>query len=391
MAFIKDFLYSKDTFVKSKLRFVFSIISTFGFLEGLVGFFMALFLSTAGFSGWEIGILLGTSIFVSLFSNFLIGKLCDEIPTKYLSSAGIFLYIIFFIGVSFDMGFWQYLPLFVLKGLGTRLFKDSMNSFNLKKIDHDKGRGFGYLTAANSIPVAIGMVTGGLFLQSFDFQTLFRLVSCGFSILFIMSFFLSKTKIHKTELNVYFKDVLNLKTLLFLAVFSLFALHHGAEQTSYSLFLKENLFLSQLQIGLFTGLPIIFLGLSALFLGVLYDKKKIGHKLLMYFGLLTSGLGFIVFAMLKNPGLSFLFRVIHEIGDGAFAIFIFLELSNHFKKKRIGGDMGLVFTIKIIFMAIAASVFGPIGKTFGYQWPHYISGLAMLLCIPLLVIIQKDK
>lgn len=328
-------------------------------------------------------------IIVGIFSNFIIGKLCDEVSTRKLTIAGLILTAIFYLGISFKLSFLPYLLLFILGGLGHGLFVESMNTFNLKIINHHKGKKLGYTSASGSISAAFGVVSGGILFQYFSFSSVFRTVGFVFLLLLGLVLFLPETKKCKIETKIYLKGMLNKKILLFILVIVLFALHHGAESTSYSLLLKQNFDLNMLQMGFFMGIPIVFLGITSIFLGKKYDKRIIKHESIIYSALILSGIGFILFAMIQNTHLSFIFRVIHEIGDGAFILYLFLGVFNNFSKKAVGGSMGVITTLKITSAAIAAFIFGPIGKSFGYQWPHYTAGIAMLLCIPLLMGINR--
>ena len=99
---------------------------------------------------------------------------------------------------------------------------------------------------------------------------------------------------------------------LFLKMFLFFALHFGAVQTYFSLFLKSYFNLNSLEMGLYMGIPILVTGPMCIFISRKTQKYK--PRYILLFGLLVSGLGHILMTV-KILELSFVFRIIHEIAD----------------------------------------------------------------------------
>ena len=79
--------------------------------------------------------------------------------------------------------------------------------------------------------------------------------------------------------------------------------------------------------------------------------------------------------------LSYAFRLVHELGDAAIYMFMFMGIHKHFPSQRIGGTSGVVLTVTIAGKFLGSLIFGPIGDLSGYHYPFIISGILTLLCI----------
>lgn len=336
-------------------------------------FFIPLQLEKIGLTGFEIGVLFAISAITAFLSVFEIGTLTDRIPIKLIISASILCMSTYLLGLGITTSFTVLSIMFLVGGLGTTAFKESMESFVLKHADTHRGEKFGTYELVKMIASGLAMVASGYLIFIFDFNMIF----IGAAILILASLVVTpaieKNKITKTKTKDYFKDITNTKVIGFLILIFLFTLHWGAESTSYGLFLNHNLGLSTTQMGIFFGISIIFLGFSALFFGKRYDKKNNSRELLLY-AFFLSGISFILFAITTNTYISLFFRMVHEIGDGAFIIFMFTGIKRFFTNHRIGGDLGLITIITIIGKMLGALLFGPMGDLYGYQWPHIVAG-----------------
>jgi MFS family permease len=375
----------------NQIKFSLIIYGLFNFFKGIVGFFLAFYLyNYMNFSGTQIGVLFAIDFLVSIFSAYIIGRSCDRLPVKYVAFSGLFLYAIFFTGISFNLTYLQYTILFLFSGLGNSMFRRSIETFNLKQKEAKHGFHFGLVLASDTIPFSFGLVLGGVLFNLLNFPLVFRFVSIGFFLISLLTIlYLPKTKEIKIGFSTYFKDVFNHKLLILLIAITLFSLHIGAEITSYSLLLDQRFNLDSLQIGIFTGIPVFFLGVFAILIGKSYDLGFLKLKSIMFFGLLFSGLGFILFSISTNVYISLILRILHEIGDGAFLLFSFLSYSVLFKSDSMGGDTGIIETIKTISIALFAIFFGFIGGKYGFHVPHIISGIAMLSTIPLFMYLYR--
>jgi MFS family permease len=219
---------------------------------------------------------------------------------------------------------------------------------------------------------------GGALLVYLAFGFTFALVAFLFLLLLIPISKLEKIPTANISMQVYSKEFLNLRTILFSVALFFFTLHWGAEHTSYGLYLSNSLHLNTFLMGAYISIPIFFLGLFAYFGGQWIDRKHISHRKIFIIGIFVSGLGQI---MMVNPDvfISFGWRVFHEIGDGLFFVSQLVWVSLLFGQKSIGGNYGMVYTIMVLGAFAGALVFAPLGEAQGYGAPLVISGAILVI------------
>jgi MFS family permease len=358
---------------KSPLFATYLIVMCFYFLKDLLGFFIPLHLDALGFSGWEIGILVGIGAVSGLVLEFGIGILTDRVSFRYLVAAGLALTAFFLFGLSLSASFLFFIVVFLAKGVGRSLVEMSTDSFTLKQDHLPPGERFGIYKAVGAIPGALGLIAGGFLLFAWDFPLVLRLSAFLLLVLIIACKWIPENQKSIEKVKSYFQDFRDPKVLFFAILIFFFTSHWGLEEVAYGLFLRENLGLSLTQSGLFMGLPIIFLGLAAIAFGRAHDKGFTGRQLLLSCFIL-SGIGFLGMGLANNPLLAFSARVLHEIGDGAFGIFLFGGAHSLFGKARMGGDYGLIRVVVILGQLLGALLYSPIGAAYGYHVPHIICG-----------------
>jgi len=235
----------------------------------------------------------------------------------------------------------------------------------------------------------VGFTFGALFsgysLFSLDFPLTLKGMALLTIALALVYPFLPVTPGRRWELFNYRNDFLKRQVIVFSLWLFLFSLHWGAEATSFGLFLRHNLNLSLIGIGYYMGGEFFAVALSALFFGWVYDRTKGVHaQSFLFSGLVASGLGHILMAY---PSLyfSFSWRVIHGIGDGIIALVMYLGINRLFHLERIGGNAGLISMITMIGIFVGSLIFGPLGEKAGYGYPLVISGIIIILILPLLI------
>ena len=193
----------------------------------------------------------------------------------------------------------------------------------------------------------------------------------------IFSRLLARTDLIKFSLIHYKQDFIKKEVLIVLFGSFLLALHFGAEAVAYGPFLKNNLHLSFQQTGLYMGLAISAMAITALIVPRwLKDPSKI--RKIFFIGLLLSGFGHILMTY-PHLGISFLGRFIHEAGDVTVFMFLAYSISILFPTFRVGGNSSLITLTLITGDSMGSLIFGPIATSFGYQWPLIISGLLTLI------------
>lgn len=344
-------------------------------------FFMALYLKYIGFSGIQIGILFATSTIITMASLIPSGLSNDSHKSKNLITIALVLLGIHFLGIAQTHSFGIMFILFLVEGIGSSFYNVSSDSLFYKISNNvNISKKIGTYQGIKFMMNALGIMATGYFLNSsLNFETIFTIVGVLFLILAIGSqIVLAESATAKFALFHYKRDLLQKKALFMVLIIFLFAIHFGAEQTSYGLFLQKNLQLDKLQMGLYMGAAVLIMGPTTILIS--RKLKKFKAKNLLLFGLFFSGL-FHILMVIKNPGLSFVFRTIHEIADASMFFFFTYGISKIFHIKRIGGSLGITYFAVDIGTTLGALIFGPIGTTYGYEWSLIISGITTLMAL----------
>ncbi len=364
--------------MKKAFLFTFIIVAISAFATRMLSFFLPLYFDELGFNGFEIGVFFSAMAVAGLVIAFPSGILNDRLDSRILILVGILLTALHLFGLSLSKSFIPVLIFMFIYGIGDRLFKLSTDSYILKKVIDRKGFRYGLYDGIRCIAAAIGIFIGGNLLFNFKISLLLSVAGLIILLSIPLLRFLPKTDISFQKLNLYISDIMHRRTLIFLSLLFIFTLHWGVESTVYSLFLQENLGLTTAQMGLFMSLPIIGLGAFAIYIGNKYDKG-LSLKKLFFLAFMLSGFGLAMMAITNNVYLSFFFRVIHELGDGAFVVFMFVGASSYFPKVRMGGGYGFVMLVTVISAMVSSLIFSPVGDIFGYHIPHIIVGALVFL------------
>ncbi|MDP2908471.1 MAG: MFS transporter [Nanoarchaeota archaeon] len=351
----------------------------------LTGFFLPVYLKSINITGWQVGVLLAVSPLVTFLASFPIGMINDKINSKILVMISMVLTASYYFGLAFVKGFWVLALFSVVYGVSVNLFQISLNSLVMKRVSHaGKGRVLGTYVLFNGLGCSIGLFSGGSLLKALDFQIVFIITGISFLALSLYSLLLPLTETVAVKAREYVNDIKSRKVLWLAVIYFLLAFHWGPEKTSVSLFLKEDVGLNVAQIGASMGVALIFLGLGGYLFGKLYDKG-LNLKKIVAFGLLMSAAGNIGWYFTINPLMVILFRIVHEIGDGAFAVFVFLAITDIFHKSRVGGNSAFISTIGVLGYVTGTVLSGGLGQVFGNAFPILVSGLlslAGLLAVP---------
>lgn len=356
------------------------IQSSKNFLINSIAFFLAIYLDSIGYSGLKIGLILSVFAVTSLFSSAIAGIISDRSQIKFVSIISFSSLMIYLFFLSTTKNFWIILFLFFLGGLGNNVSDIALKSYVMKIIPK-KGseKALGKFNSVITVASGSGALLGGIFLVNGSFENIFLLLAVLFFLLILITSFLPKIGTFKYSISYYKKDLFKKKILLFLILIFIFTIHWGAEGTSYALFLKNNLFLDQFSSAVYIGTMWILFGVMIYFIG-LRIRCDSSLKKLIYYGLIFSGVGHILFVF-SGVYLSYIFRLFHELGDAMFQMFLVIGIFRHFPTERIGGTSGVVLTVTIAGKFLGSLLFGSIGDIFGYGWPFIISGVMTLFCL----------
>ncbi|MDD4352264.1 MAG: MFS transporter [Candidatus Gracilibacteria bacterium] len=343
-----------------------------------------------GLTGSQIGILYGIFLGAGLLFTLPTGISNDRFKSRYLISLGLILNSIFFWGMAYFSSFSVLCLLYFLYSIGKQFFGVSLNALIYKIIHPEQSAlKLGQFIGGKTLLAALGAFLGGILLGIFDFKIVF--LSAGFFslLLAVAALFLPNQETYKFSVLTYRKDIWKKEVLFFALVMFLFALHYGAEQTSYGLFLQENLHLDKKGIGIYTGSTIAFLGIIAIYFGYLTQHGKLNAIKTLLIGFSLSGIGHILMTI-PDFYTSIFFRSIHEIGDGATIFFMHYGIYKLFPIERIGGNSSLITLISAMGGFIGALITGPLGANLGYQYPLILSGVAILASLVLVLLNKKQ-
>ncbi len=346
-----------------------------------LSFFLGIYFDNIGFSGSQIGIIFATGILTSILTILPSGISNDRIKSKYLILIALVLLGSMYLGISSTKNFFLILFFYFLGGIGSTLYNSSSDSLFYKSTNKEQvPKKIGIFHGLNYLMIGLGMIGGGYALENaIPFENLFKIFGVTFFIAALLSqIVLPKNNTSNFELLHYRRDIFQPKVLTFLLIVFLFAIHFGAENTTYGLFLKKTLKLTPSQLGLYMGTAIIIMAFAVQIISRVLHKFKTSSLLL--FGLFLSGIGHILMTI-NNPFVSFFFRIIHEIGDSAMFFFMYYGITKLFDLSRIGGNAGIFAFTSTIGAAVGAIIFGPLGAVKGYNVPLIVSGITTLLAL----------
>lgn len=363
------------------------------FVIALTTFFLPIFLKdNLGFTGFEIGILYGTISITGILITFPIGLLNDFIIPRNLVLGALVLISVSLWLQGEVFNFLPFLVVFVLFGIGSNLFKVSLDVLLFKSGENKlQGLRYGLFNFMRMLGFTFGAFFSGSMLYSIDFH--FTLKGLAFLSLVLALFYplLPENKCTKWELFNYRNDFFKREVIIFTLWLFFFSLHWGAETTCLGLFLRYNLKLSFREIGYYMGGEFLVVAFSALFFGWYYEHTKNIHlRSLLYFGLITSGSGHILMTT-PHIFISFFWRVVHGVGDGIVSLVMYIGINRLFCLERIGGNSSLITMTTMIGIFVGSLIFSPVGEKAGYRYPLIISGIITISLISFLFLSGKEE
>lgn len=377
----------------SSLKKVINISIFHGVVKYLINammFFFGIYFYQIDLSGAQIGLIFAVGTITGLLTALPSGFSNDKMSSRNLMALGLILLALQYFGFNLSTEFWPTFGFFTLGSIGVKIYNTSADSLFYKTAEQEHlSKKIGIFQTINYIMIGLGMITAGFLLKlNIAFHQIFTLIGTSLIIMAILSqFTLPANETSSFSLGDYKKDLKNRRVLIFIFIFFLFSTHFGAEATSYGLFLEKNLHLAKEQIGLYMGLAVISMGLTSFLIAKNLKKWRVESVLL--FGLFLSGSGHILMTLPQNPIASFFLRVYHETGDAAFFFFLYFGIAKLFAKERIGGNSSVLTLTAMLGSALGAQIYGPIGQTFGYNWPLVCSGTMTLIAFALTILNLK--
>ncbi len=341
-------------------------------------FLIPLYFLKIGLSGWEIGLVIFFYAAAPLLFSFFLGWLNDRFSIRRTVRLALSLQCLLFLLLGFVQNVFVLAPIFLFLGIANNAIDMSMNSLYYKdEAVIDQNKKYGIYNFWLAFGIALGTLIGGILIEVSSFAFLFIIYTILLVIILVPTRCLDKKKFEAVSIREYKLELINTKTILFAVMIFTLSLHWGVEGTVYSPFLREYLLLERYQIALFISIPLFALALASYFMS-LRKYNPVADRNLFILAMFLSGAGHFLMVNRIVP-VSFLFRVLHEIGDGILGVLIVLYISRLFQRKSIGGSSGMLMTIMVSGHMVGALVFSSIGYSFGLQYPFLVSGLILIL------------
>ncbi|MEW6079663.1 MAG: MFS transporter [Thermodesulfobacteriota bacterium] len=368
-----------------------AVLSLYTVAVSITTFFVTVFFKEAmGFSAFQIGLLISIQAMTGILAAFPAGAGNDRFSSHLLITGSLVIQALCFFALATARSFTAVALFYMTWGLFSWVFRLSMDVYFLKTDTRNAiGRRIGFYQSWRFAGMITGTIGTGYIIDRLNFSGAFTIVAGVCVALALVSAFMPATVVARVRLADYRADFSSRRVLFFSFWVLLFASHWGAEQTCYALFLRNDLGLSFRGLGWYFAAEYVAIIIALTLAGQVVGAKA-GFRKLAVSGLLLSGLGNIGMVM-KPVSVSVLFRAVHGLGDGFMVVVMYYGISRLFSLAHLGGNAGLVHLFSMVGYIIGAMVYSPVGASFGYGHPLWVSGLlTMLLALPV-VIISRDN
>jgi len=330
-----------------------------------------------GFSGLQIGAVVSCFAFAPILVSFPAGWTNDRLSIKKMAAAGLSAEALSLVLIGLVRSPAAMALVFLLAGAANNVLDVSTNSLYYKaESAADPNRRFGTYAFWLSLGAASGLLAGGA-LSYFSGYRVLVMVFAGVTALAAVPVrgFGGETFTF-VGVREYGANLLRKKALAFAVLLFFLSLHWGVEGTVYAPFLRKRFGLDDFHLALYMSLSYFALVAASWMVSRLpFDAAR--NRILFLAGMGLSGLGLMLMVQ-ADVRVSFLFRVVHEAGDGLMGALTVLYISGLFEKRSIGGSAGLLTALQTSGQMAGALVFSAIGFRAGLQYPFILAGLVLL-------------
>jgi predicted MFS family arabinose efflux permease len=356
-----------------------ALVAANGLFGNVVGLFLPIYFQRIGLTGLETGTYIALTSAAAILLALPVGISTDQRSIAGILVLGLVLTAANRLGFLFTTGFGWFCLFALLGSFGARFFGTGVQALFFKLTGEDNRRDAGRYMLANFVSGGVGLILGGWLVERFDFRTAFLFGVIANAGLMVLASRLPKNDTVTLKLEEYRRAVWQPNVLVLTAIFFLSSLHWGAEHTSYTPFLHHVLGLSIFSASLYAGVGFCVVG-AGTYLGAILVERKVVKDLpsLLGIGFLLAGL-FHILMCVKLVWLSFVFRTLHEIGDGFVFLVYYQGIAKVFKVDKIGGCAAFVSLFTAIGTFVGALLSGWIGGKYGPEWPLILSGIVLCL------------
>ncbi len=361
------------------------IVAMYGLIGRTVGYFMPIYFKELGLTGLQIGLYFSMGAIATILLALPLGISTDRKNIKSLFMISFFLLGLSYVGFLISRSFIVFCVFALVGSFGANFYSVAQGTLFFKMTGADNRDAAGIYQLLSFVATGLGLLLGGIVIADFSFRYVFILMVAGNGLLVLLSYFLPHSGSAVIKLEEYQRSVFTPQVLFLALIFFLNSLHWGAETVSYGPFLSQVLGLTAKQLGVYTGVGYVFVGLGAYGGTILLRKGWLIKDIrsLLVLGIFLSGL-FHILMTVPNVYWSFSFRLMHEIGDGFTLLAFYHGIAKIFNLDRIGGCTAFISLGNSIAAFVSALAFGYVGDAFGPQWSLIISGV-ISVCAALLL------
>ena len=342
-----------------------------------VAFLAPLRFLSLGFDGAGIGVIVALFAAAPIVFSFPTGWMNDRLSMKKVILGGLLTMSLAIVAVGYLRSVLPMAAAFLLLGVANSAINVSINSFYYKDgTEPDSNRKYGRFIGWLSLGPPTGLVLGSVLTRVAGFRSLLWAMAALTALAGLAAGGFGEEKFTAVSARDYRYGVFNKRTLLFSAFLVLLALHWGTELTVYGPFLRTKFGLSDSGVALYMAGAYLALSVAAFLVSRLKDDRVRDRRLFL-FGMALSGLGLILMTV-GDVRLSFLFRFIHEGGDGLMGAFVVLTISRLFEKRTIGGSAGILTALQTSGHMAGSMAFAWLGFRAGLHVPMIVAGTILL-------------
>jgi predicted MFS family arabinose efflux permease len=330
-----------------------------------------------GFNAVEIGLIISGYSVAPIVFSFPTGWMNDRLSMNAVIRTALLVQGLAFVLIGLAPSAGLMAALFFLLGIANNALDISAQSIYYKDdTEPDANRKYGLYNFWLAVGPPVGLVAGGALYYFSGYRVLMASFAALMAIAALALRGFGRERFSVVKMKEYRASILRKRTLAFSAFLFVLAVHWGVEGTIYSPFLRQRFGLNDFGIALYMALAYLALAGGSLLVSRLpFDPAR--DRRLLLLGIALSGVG-LFFMVQDDVRLSFLFRLVHEAGDGLMGALILLAISRLFEKRLIGGSAGVLLAIQTMGLMTGAMAFSSIGFRAGLQYPFYIAGALLM-------------
>jgi len=330
-----------------------------------------------GFDGLAIGLIIALFAAAPILMSFPTGWTNDRLSMKSVILGGLLAMSALFVAASFVRSVLPMAAVFLLLGVANSALNVSITSFYYKDgAERDTNRKYGRFVGWLSLGPPAGLFLGSVVSRVAGFRTLLWVMAALTALAAAAVRGFGEERFTSVSFRDYRFSVFNRRTLLFSAFLVLLALHWGTEGTVYAPFLRSRFGLDDPSVALYMGGAYLAISAAAFLVSRLKDDPVRDRRLFLL-GMVMSGAGLVLMTV-GDVRLSFVFRFVHEGGDGLMGAFVVLTISRLFEKRTIGGSAGILTALQTSGHMAGSLAFSWLGFRAGLHVPMIVAGAILL-------------